>query len=103
MVGRCSVPDGFPQPGLAALHFVTYLHRATTLHPATPLHPAKAMTPAQRRQLAPDAPADTVTGLARQHDVSRKFVYRQAAKAEEALDADSTYCYLLSSRKNDLH
>ena len=77
MVCQCSVPDGFPQPD------------TSVLHPAKPLHPAKAMTPAQRRQLALDALAETetVSGLARQHVVSRKFVYCQAAKAEEALDA----------------
>ena len=77
MVCQCSVPDGFPQP------------QTSVLHRAKPLHPAKAMTPAQRRQLALDALAETetVSGLARQHVVSRKFVYCQAAKAEEALDA----------------
>jgi hypothetical protein len=47
------------------------------------------MTPPQRRQLALEAlaGAETVSHLAGQHAVSRKFVYRQAAKAEEALDA----------------
>ena len=47
------------------------------------------MTPPQRRQLALEALAgtETVSRLAGQHEVSRKFVYRQAAKAEEALDA----------------
>jgi hypothetical protein len=47
------------------------------------------MTPAQRRQLALEALAgtETVSRLAGQNAVSRKFVYRQAAKAEEALDA----------------
>jgi hypothetical protein len=47
------------------------------------------MTPPQRRQLALEALAgtETVSHLAGQHEVSRKFVYRQAAKAEEALDA----------------
>jgi hypothetical protein len=47
------------------------------------------MTPPQRRQLALEALAgsETVSGLAGRHAVSRKFVYRQAAKAEEALDA----------------
>jgi hypothetical protein len=47
------------------------------------------MTPAQRQQLAVEALAgtQTVSHLAGQHAVSRKFVYRQAAKAEEALDA----------------
>ena len=51
--------------------------------------PAKAMTPPQRRQLALEALANTrpIRHLAEQHEVSRKFVYRQTAKAEEALDA----------------
>jgi hypothetical protein len=46
------------------------------------------MTPPQRRQLALDALAgtETVTRLAREHTVSRKFVYQQTSKAEEALD-----------------
>ncbi len=77
MVCHCSVPDGFPQPD------------TRVPHPATPPHPAKAMTPPQRRQLALEALAgtETVSHLAGQHEVSRKFVYRQAAKAEDALDA----------------
>ena len=77
MVCHCSVPNDFPQPGTRALH------------PATPPHPAKAMTPPQRRQLALEALArsETVSRLAGEHAVSRKFVYRQAAKAQEALDA----------------
>jgi hypothetical protein len=47
------------------------------------------MTPPQRRQLALDALAGAkpVSRLAGQHEVSRKFVYAQAAKADEALDA----------------
>ena len=71
MVCQFSVSDGFPQ-------------RDTSV-----LHPARAMTPPQRRQLALEALAgtETVSRLAGQHAVSRKFVYRQAAKAEEALDA----------------
>jgi hypothetical protein len=46
------------------------------------------MTPPERRQLALEALAgtETVSHLAGQHAVSRKFVSRQAAKAEEALD-----------------
>jgi len=48
---------------------------------------AKAMLPRQRQELAVGAVAgvQTVSRLARQHEVSRKFVYRQAAKAQEAL------------------
>ncbi len=48
---------------------------------------AKAMPPRQRQELAVAAVAgvQTVSRLARQHEVSRKFVYRQAGKAQEAL------------------
>jgi len=76
MVCHYSVPDGFPQP------------HTNVFQPATPLHPAKAMTPAGRRQLALEAlvGTETVSRLARQQKVSRQFVYRQAAKAEEALE-----------------
>jgi hypothetical protein len=47
------------------------------------------MTPPQRQRLAVEALAgtETVSRLAGQHAVSRKFVYQQAAKADEALDA----------------
>ena len=77
MVCHCSVPEVCPQPDIRVLHL------------ATLPHPAKAMTSPQRQQLALEALAgtETVSGLAGQHAVSRKFVYRQAAKAEEALDA----------------
>lgn len=49
---------------------------------------AKSMAPSQRRHLALDALAgvQTVSGLAREHHVSRNFVYRQAAQAEAVLD-----------------
>ena len=76
MVCHCSVPDGCPQPD------------ARVLHPAAASHPAKAMTPPQRQQLALEAlaGAETVSRLAGEHAVSRKFVYQQTAKAEKALD-----------------
>ena len=76
MVCHSSVPDDLLQPN------------RRVLFPATPPYPAKAMLPPQRRQLALEALAgsETVTGLAGRHEVSRKFVYRQAAKADEALD-----------------
>ncbi len=47
------------------------------------------MTPPQRRHLALQAlaGAETISHLAGQHEVSRKFVYQQTAKAEDALDA----------------
>ena len=77
MVCHCSVPKVFPQPS------------TRVLHAGTASHPAKAMTPPQRQQLALGALAgtETVSRLAGEHSVSRKFVYRQAAKAEEALEA----------------
>lgn len=55
---------------------------------ATVFCPAKTMTPWQRRGLALEALAgsETISQLARQHQISRKFVYQQAAKAEESLD-----------------
>ena len=67
MVCYCSVPDGSPQ------------HDTRVPHPVTPTHPAKAMMPPQRRQLALEAlaGAETVSRLAGQHEVSRKFVYRR--------------------------
>jgi hypothetical protein len=50
--------------------------------------PAKALTPAQRQRLALDALAGPtpVTRLAQQHQVSRKFVYHQAHKAQQVLE-----------------
>ena len=50
---------------------------------------AKQMAPDQRQALAVQALAGSraVTHLAEEHDVSRKFVYQQANKAETALDA----------------
>lgn len=49
---------------------------------------AKAMAPQQRQELALQALAgtQTVTALAEEHEVSRKFVYRQADTAQQALD-----------------
>src|SRR5882724_12396214 len=52
--------------------------------PATPAH---ALAPEQRRQLAVDAlTGQSITALADQHQVSRKFIYQQTAKAQHALD-----------------
>ncbi len=52
----------------------------------SPRIPARALPPAARQQLALDALAgQPITGLARDHEVSRKFVYQQATKAEQAL------------------
>lgn len=53
---------------------------------------AQALTPQQRQDLAVQglAHAQTITGLAEEFQVSRKFVYQQTAKAQEALDAAFT-------------
>jgi hypothetical protein len=50
--------------------------------------PAKALPPSQRLQIGLQALAGTesITNLADEFDVSRKFVYQQKACAEEALD-----------------
>lgn len=49
--------------------------------------PAQQLLPAQRQDLAVQvlAGAESVSDLARQHDVSRKFLYHQAHIADEAL------------------
>jgi hypothetical protein len=49
--------------------------------------PAKLLDPQQRRTLAVQAlaGAEPITQLAAEYDVSRKFVYQQAAKAEQTL------------------
>ncbi len=49
--------------------------------------PAKLLDPQQRQTLAVQtlAGAQPITQLAAEHDVSRKFVYQQAEKAEQAL------------------
>src|SRR5690349_23457938 len=49
---------------------------------------ARLLPPPQRQHLALQALAGTrpIAQLAHDHDVSRKFVYQQAAKAENALD-----------------
>lgn len=82
MVCHCSGPDVFPQPDAAVFH------PAPTQPNTAILHPAQTITPPQRRRLALEALTgdETVSGLAREHQVSRKFVYHQAAKANEALD-----------------
>ena len=61
------------------------LPNPTAAVPAPPT-PAQALPPAARQQLALDAlTGSSITDLARQHDVSRKFVYQQADKAAQAL------------------
>jgi hypothetical protein len=51
--------------------------------------PAKRLTPHRRQDLAIQVLAgmETVSQLARQHEVSRKFLYRQVHTAEQALSA----------------
>jgi hypothetical protein len=53
-----------------------------------PACPAQALDPGQRQRLALDALAglQPIAHLAARHDVSRKFVYQQADKAQQALD-----------------
>src|ERR1700735_4107763 len=54
---------------------------------AQPSCPAHLLGPQQRRQLALDALTDhSISQLARDHSASRKFVYQQVAKAQQALD-----------------
>jgi hypothetical protein len=58
---------------------------AAQIPPAAP--PAQALTPLQRQQLARQALAgQSITVLAQQHQVSRKFVYQQRARADQALN-----------------
>ena len=77
----------------------------------TPLHwpapttvpvscPAKQLAPQQRQGLAIQvlAGTETVSELARQHEVSRKFLYQQVHTAEKALSA----AFAPSSRPDDV-
>jgi hypothetical protein len=56
--------------------------------PSLPQWPAQRLLPPQRRDLAVRvlAGAQPVSDLAREHEVSRKFLYQQAHTAQEALD-----------------
>lgn len=58
-----------------------------TTSPATPC-PAQRLLPQQRQNLAVQALAGVlpITQLAQEHHVSRKFVYQQADKAQQALE-----------------
>ena len=55
--------------------------------PGLPHWPAQRLLPQERRDLAIQvlAGAQSVSDLAREHEVSRKFLYQQAHTAEEAL------------------
>ena len=79
----------------------------------TPLHwpapatvhvscPAKQLAPQQRQDLAIQvlAGTETVSELAREHEVSRKFLYQQVHTAEEALSA--AFAPLKSTRRRPL-
>jgi len=69
MVAHLSISGACPQPE------------------ATVFCPAKAMGPGQRQDLALHALAgtETISRLAAQHEVSRKFIYQQVGSAKEAL------------------
>jgi hypothetical protein len=59
----------------------------TETTPPSPTCPAKALDPSQRQHLAIAALEGTrpISDLAAEHQVSRKFVYQQADKADQAL------------------
>src|SRR5271155_5516165 len=60
---------------------------APTVPPASAAPPARQLPPHARQQLALHALAgQPITELADQHQVSRKFVYRQLQQAHAALD-----------------
>ena len=81
MICHCNVTDACPQPYARAPYSAAPFHPGTPFLPVAPPCPAKAMKPPQRWQLALQAlaGAETVRHLAGQHEVSRKFVYRQTA------------------------
>src|SRR5262249_21853506 len=56
--------------------------------PGTAVAAARSLAPDQRQQLALDALTEQqpISKLARDHDVSRRFVYQQAHQAQQALD-----------------
>ena len=56
--------------------------------PGLPQWPAQRLLPQERRDLAVQvlAGAQPVSDLAREHEVSRKFLYQQAHTAQEALN-----------------
>ena len=68
--------------------------------PGLPQWPAQRLLPQERRDLAIQvlAGAQPVSDLAREHEVSRKFLYQQAHTAEEALSE----AFAPSSRSDDV-
>ena len=63
-------------------------HRVAAAQTTPPTPPAQALTPLQRQQLAREALAgQSISGLAHQHQVSRKFVYQQRAPPPTRLSA----------------
>jgi hypothetical protein len=68
------------------------LDAAPSNTPSAHTSAAHLLPPAQRQHLALQALAGTrpIAQLAHDHDVSRKFVYQQAAKAEQVLDTAFT-------------
>src|SRR6516225_5634979 len=68
--------------------------------PSLPRWPAQRLLPQERRNLAIQvlAGAQPVSDLAREHEVSRKFLYQQAHTAEEALNE----AFAPSSRSDDV-
>lgn len=68
--------------------------------PSLPPWPAQKLLPQERRDLAVQvlAGAQPVSDLAREHEVSRKFLYQQAHTAEEALSE----AFAPSSRPDDV-
>ena len=65
----------------------TFSDGSQPIHTPTPC-PAKQLDPSQRQRLALDALNGSVpiSRIAHQHHVSRKFIYHQAHKAQQALD-----------------
>jgi hypothetical protein len=74
-------------------------HLSTTDSPQLPGSAAKALDSGQRQELAVSALSgqQSVSKLAEQHEVSRKFVYTQSAKAKQTLD--EAFCQTASDNK----
>ena len=70
-------------------------HPSTTNSPQLPRCAAKALDSCQRQELAVSALSgqQSVSKLAEQQKVSRKFVYTQSAKAKQAGTSNWWYCW----------